>query len=353
MGEKVADEFSSLATVSSGVNDKTTSPKFSLFGSLMGGKAKEDPVFSGRNPSLTVIEEEQSGHSSEHKEGRGLGLKNERVLDDMALFNSLVSITSKEEKGEMKDTTGWKKLGFAGLKDEKVDDGEVDAALLGFSSNALKSVKGPTAKPTIRSTLSQESVDVDHYDDQLLRLLSASATSKGATPKTSTSLSQEAVDVDKHDDQLLRLLSSSAPLKTAKQNSSTLLSQEAVDVEKYDNQILNLPSAGARTKVKEQQLQEQEGRARLKDEGIDEDSRDEQILFSAKRQISEPLSQSPPTPLKDSQKTLSQSMAGSTLTSPFMAGRHRLSSKRESKMDVPKNYLGKYRSTSPPPEGAP
>ena len=311
MGEKVADEFSSLSLPTGILEKKDNSKRFSIFGSLRGEKVKEDKLFSGLSPSLAFISEEDTSGAIRKKKNDAksrsglLGLKSEQVLDDMDLLNSLVSITGHTSNGVV---SAPKKRGLSGLKNEKVNDDLIDDHLLRTSGAPL--IKNSTAKPKSRSSLSQETVNVEAHDDQLLSLLN-----QGSTPSKQELMS--------------------------KSKDRPTLSQETVNVEEYDDQLLSLLGASIQPNSI-QQGKPENNLVELKDEN--ENLADKHILQAAKQHITE---QSPPSyasPVKPRKKL---SMAGSNLTSPFAGGRKRLSTKREGSSSS--KYLGKYRSSSPSP----
>ncbi|KAL3920138.1 MAG: hypothetical protein SGILL_003413 [Bacillariaceae sp.] len=173
LGEKVADEFASLA-MPSNIEHTTEAPtRFSFFGNLRGEEVKEDPIFSGQ--SLTAIAEEKE---QEPKKKKRLGLRDEQVLDDMELLNSLKVLGNELGESEMKTA---KNTRCFGLKEEQVYADPLDTAIINAASVSKTVRQAPSTEAKPKSFLRQEMVDVDKHDDQLLALLGQSSTATNPT----------------------------------------------------------------------------------------------------------------------------------------------------------------------------
>ncbi|KAG7353410.1 hypothetical protein IV203_002765 [Nitzschia inconspicua] len=158
LGEKVVDEFSSLglpqaATRASG----NSSNKFSLFGSLRGEEVKDDFLGLGLGQSLSIISEEKQAPLPCDK--RNFGLNSEQVLDDMALIDSLASI------GNASRSLNSNKMGRLGFQDEKAPEEVSDSTTVPYLPKCKLEKEGLDKR---RSLLSQESFDVDRYDERLV-----------------------------------------------------------------------------------------------------------------------------------------------------------------------------------------
>lgn len=142
----------------------------SFFSSLFGEKVDEESEFAPGNFLGNTLKRFDS--SSQKSSKFGGGLKDERVLDDMEILNSIMSISTPHGSNE------GEKRRF-GLGDERFNDDERDRRILGAlsqskgTSSTIPPISDEKKKDGITGLLSEKFND-DSRDAKLLSLLSQS-----------------------------------------------------------------------------------------------------------------------------------------------------------------------------------
>lgn len=184
-GERVEDEFASIKAQKPQSDILETIPqsgaKKSFFSSLFGERVDDFTAFARIVPTHPP----DPKPANEGKSKGGAGLRGEQVLDDMAILNSLMSISEHKSVKKAEDEArlvglneGQKRQRRLGLSEEKFDDEYRDEIILSpmKRSSAEKQQNGNAAMPQEKETigLRAEKFDDRTRDIQLLQSLKAS-----------------------------------------------------------------------------------------------------------------------------------------------------------------------------------